>query len=190
MRFSKTWRYLRLQNFLSREGKIVYLYLKSNWNSNFTKLSTAETKILTTSQTKNAQARRTSSFGIFTSPRPILLASGTGPPTNFEDWFIYFLWQCIYFYASVSIFLWQCIYFCIYFYDSVSIFMKVYLIVWQCIYIYDSVSIWLQICRIHCHLYLIPCYIKVTTNCSVFLPWCQGTSVALFCGIFGLIVQL
>jgi hypothetical protein len=35
---------------------------------------------------KNAQARRTSSFGIFTSPRPILLASGTGPPTNFEDW--------------------------------------------------------------------------------------------------------
>ena len=28
MRFSKTWRYLRLQNFLSREGKIVYLYLK------------------------------------------------------------------------------------------------------------------------------------------------------------------
>jgi hypothetical protein len=59
---------------------------KSNWNSNFTKLSTAETKILTTSQTKNAQARRTSSFGIFTSPRPILLASGTGPPTNFEDW--------------------------------------------------------------------------------------------------------
>ena len=85
MRFSKTWRYLRLQIFLSREGKIVYLYLKNNWNSNFTKLSTAETKILTTSQTKNAQASQTSSFGIFTSPRPILLASGTGPPTNFED---------------------------------------------------------------------------------------------------------
>jgi hypothetical protein len=48
----------------------------------------AETKILTTSQTKNAQARRTSSFWIFTSPRPILLASGTGPPTNFEDWML------------------------------------------------------------------------------------------------------
>jgi hypothetical protein len=41
-------------------------------------MSTAETKILTTFQTKNAQARRTSSFGIFTSLRPILLASGTG----------------------------------------------------------------------------------------------------------------
>jgi hypothetical protein len=94
MRFSKTWRYLRLQIFLSREGKIVYLYLKNNWNSNFTKLSTAETKILTTSQTKNAQARRTSSFGIFTSPRPILLASGTGPPTNFEDWQGCDFWQC------------------------------------------------------------------------------------------------
>ena len=47
----------------------------NSWNKN----------ILTTSQTKNAQARRNSSFGIFTSPRPILLASGTGPPTNFED---------------------------------------------------------------------------------------------------------
>ena len=52
LRFSKTWRYLRLQIFLSREGKIVNLHLKNNWNSNFTKLSTAETKILTTSQTK------------------------------------------------------------------------------------------------------------------------------------------
>jgi hypothetical protein len=29
MRFSNTWRYLRLQIFLSREGKIVYLYLKN-----------------------------------------------------------------------------------------------------------------------------------------------------------------
>jgi hypothetical protein len=66
-------------------GQNCLSLFKSNWNSNFTKLSTAETKILTTSQTKNAQARRTSSFGIFTSPRPILLASGTGPPTNFED---------------------------------------------------------------------------------------------------------
>ena len=81
MRFSKTSRYLRLQIFLSREGKIVYLYLKNNWNSNFTKLSTAQAKILTTSQTKNAQARRTSSFGIFTIQRLILLASGTRPPT-------------------------------------------------------------------------------------------------------------
>jgi hypothetical protein len=44
MRFSKTCRYLRLQIFLSREGKIVYLYLKNNWNSNFTKLSMAEKK--------------------------------------------------------------------------------------------------------------------------------------------------
>ena len=96
MRFSKTWRYLRLQIFLSREGKIDYLYLKNNWNSNFTKLSTAETKILTTSQTKNAQASRISSFGIFTSPRPILLASGTGPPTNFEDW----IWGKYFLYIS------------------------------------------------------------------------------------------
>ena len=62
MGFSKTWRYLRLQIFLSREGKIVYLFFKNNWKSNFTKLSTAETKILTTSQTKNAQARQTSSI--------------------------------------------------------------------------------------------------------------------------------
>ena len=30
LRFSKTWRYLRLQIFLSREGKIVNLHLKNN----------------------------------------------------------------------------------------------------------------------------------------------------------------
>ena len=99
MRFSKTWRYLRLQIFLSREGKIVYLYLKNKWNSNFTKLSTADTKIyLPLLRQKNAQARQTSSFGIFTSSRPILLVSGTGPPTNFEDWF---LWNLL-FHALVS----------------------------------------------------------------------------------------
>ena len=68
------------------EGTIVYLYLKNNGNSSFTKLSMTETKIITTSQTKNAQARQTSGFGIFTSQRLILLASDTGPPTNFEDW--------------------------------------------------------------------------------------------------------
>ena len=60
----KHCRYLRLQIILSWESKIVYLYLKNNWNSNFTKLSTAEAKIITTSQIKNAQARRTSSFEI------------------------------------------------------------------------------------------------------------------------------
>jgi hypothetical protein len=44
--------------------------------------------ILTTSQTKNVQSRWTSSFGIFTSQRPTLLALGTGSPTKFEDWYM------------------------------------------------------------------------------------------------------
>ena len=71
-------------NFPFSRGRIcLYLYLKNNWNSNFTKLSTAEAKILTTSQKK---MHKPSSFGNFTSPRPISLASGTGALTNFEDW--------------------------------------------------------------------------------------------------------
>jgi hypothetical protein len=40
-----------------------------------TEMSEQLVKILTTSQTKNTQARQTSGFGIFTSPRTILLAS-------------------------------------------------------------------------------------------------------------------
>jgi hypothetical protein len=41
---------------LSREGVILYFYLRNNLNSNFTKLAMTETKILTTSQTKDTQA--------------------------------------------------------------------------------------------------------------------------------------
>ena len=64
-----------------------FLFKKKKPN-NFTKLSTTEAKIINTSQTKNTQARRTPGLGIFTSPRPILLASGTGPPANFEDCYL------------------------------------------------------------------------------------------------------
>jgi hypothetical protein len=50
----------------------------NNYRKIFMLHTTAETKILTASQTKNTQARRTSGFGIFTSSRLVLLASGIG----------------------------------------------------------------------------------------------------------------
>jgi hypothetical protein len=72
-------------SFLEREKLLIFIWkiIETAASQNFQQL---KQKYLPLLRQKNVQARRTSSFGIFTSPRQILLASGTGPPTNFEDW--------------------------------------------------------------------------------------------------------